>query len=217
MRRAASWVLAVLAAGALTLSLLALFANRNVFSADGFADRTEQTLRSDAVSAELARRLTDAAIRAHPDVIALRPLVTSAAEAVVRSAAFRSLVRAGARDVHRSVFDRDASTVTLTIADVGVLLNEAIRHLRPDLARPAPERPGRDALGRGDPGDRRCAGRGRARADARPGLARWPGSCWRWAPCSRERRRAPAWCGSARRWRWWRGWPRWWRPSRLRC
>jgi len=134
MRRAASWVLAVLAAGALTLSLLALFANRNVFSADGFADRTEQTLQSDAVSAELARRLTDTAIRAYPDLIAVRPLATSAAEGVVRSAALRSLVRAAARDLHRSVFDRDASTVTLAIADVGVLLNEAIRHLRPDLA-----------------------------------------------------------------------------------
>ena len=44
----------------------------------------------------------------------------------MRSAAFRSLVRAAARDVHRSVFDRDASTVTLTIVDAGVLLNEAI-------------------------------------------------------------------------------------------
>jgi hypothetical protein len=134
MRRAASWVLAVLAAGALTLSLLALFADRNVFSADGFAERTEQTLQSDAVRAELARRLTDTAIRAYPDLIAVRPLAASAAEGVVRSAAFRSLVRAAARDLHRSVFDRDASTVTLAIADVGVLLNEAIHHLRPDLA-----------------------------------------------------------------------------------
>ena len=44
MRRAASWALAVLAAVALTVSVLALFAERNVFDADGFADRTEQTL-----------------------------------------------------------------------------------------------------------------------------------------------------------------------------
>ena len=104
----------MLAACALTIGVLAVFAERNVFDADGFAERTEQTLQSDAVSAELARRLTDAAIRAEPDLVGVRPLVTSAAEGVVRSAAFRSLVRAAARDVHRSVFDRDASTVTLT-------------------------------------------------------------------------------------------------------
>jgi hypothetical protein len=134
VRRAGSWTLAVVAAVALTLAAVALFAERNVFSADGFADRTEETLRSDAVSAELARRLSDAAIRAQPDLVAVRPLVAGAAEGIVRSAAFRSLVRAAARDVHRSVFDSDANTVTLTIVDAGVLLNEALNHLRPDLA-----------------------------------------------------------------------------------
>jgi hypothetical protein len=134
MRRATSWVLALLAAVALTIAVAAVFAQRNVFDADGFADRTEQTLQSDAVSGELARRLSDAAVDAYPDLVAVRPLVTSAAEGVVRSAAFRSLVRAAARDVHRSVFDRDANTVTLTVVDAGVLLNEAIGHLRPELA-----------------------------------------------------------------------------------
>jgi hypothetical protein len=138
MRRAASWVLAVLAACALTVAVVAFFAQRNVFDADGFADRTEQTLQSDAVSADIARRLTDEAIRAQPDLIAVRPLVTSAAEGVVRSAAFRSVVRAAARDVHRSVFDRNASTVTLTVVDAGVLLSEALDHLRPDLSKRVP-------------------------------------------------------------------------------
>ncbi|WP_028065514.1 hypothetical protein [Solirubrobacter soli] len=138
MRRAASWVLAGLAAAALTIAVVALFAQRNVFDADGFADRTDQTLQSPAVSADLARRLSDAAVEAYPDLVAVRPLVTSAAEGVVTSPAFRSLVRAAARDVHRSVFDRDASTVTLTVVDAGVLLNEAIGHLRPDLATRVP-------------------------------------------------------------------------------
>jgi hypothetical protein len=138
MRRAASWVLALLSSVALTVAVVAFFAQRNVFNADGFADRTEQTLHSDAVSAEIARRLTDEAIRAQPDLIAVRPLVTSAAEGVVRSGAFRSVVRAAARDVHRSVFDRDASTVTLTVVDAGVLLSEALDHLRPDLAKRVP-------------------------------------------------------------------------------
>ena len=57
------------------------------------------------MSAELARRLTDAAIDARPDLVAVRPLVEGVAEGVVRGAAFRSLVRGAARDVHRSVFD----------------------------------------------------------------------------------------------------------------
>ena len=135
--------------------------------ADGFADRTEQTLQSDAVSAELARRLTDGAMRAQPDLIAVRPLVNSAAEGVVRSAAFRSLVRAAARDVHRSVFDRDATTVTLTIVDAGVLLNEALNHLRPDLARRVPQSLQVTLSGAAERATARHARRGRARAPAR--------------------------------------------------
>src|SRR4051794_28941113 len=99
MRRAASWTLALLAAVALTTAVVAGFAQRNVFSADGFAERTKATLRPDPGSDALAGRLSDAAIRARPDLIAVRPLVTSAAEGVVRSEAFRSLVRAAARDV----------------------------------------------------------------------------------------------------------------------
>src|SRR5215213_8415105 len=114
MRHAASWALALLAAVAVTVGVLAVYADRSVFDADGFAARTDAALRTDAVSAEVAQRLTDAAIGARPDLVAVRPLVASAADGVVRSAAFRSVVRGAARDVHRSVFDRGAGTVTLT-------------------------------------------------------------------------------------------------------
>jgi hypothetical protein len=139
MRRTLSWILAVLAALALTAGVALVFAERNVFDADGFADRTEQSLRSDAVTEEVARRLTDLAVSAQPDLIALRPLVQGAAEGVVRSAAFRSLARAAARDLHRSIFDADASTITLTVIDAGTLLEEALSQLRPDLARRIPD------------------------------------------------------------------------------
>ena len=69
-----SWALAVLAAVALTVGVLAAL-RRAATSSTPTASRTAptQTLRSDAVSAELARRLTDAAIRAQPDLIARAP------------------------------------------------------------------------------------------------------------------------------------------------
>jgi hypothetical protein len=100
MRRWPSWALAVAAAVALTAAVVLVFTDRNVFDADGFSGRTEQSLRSDAVTAELARRLTDEALTAEPDLVAVRPLVLGAAEGVVRSAGFRSLVGAGPRRLH---------------------------------------------------------------------------------------------------------------------
>src|SRR5687768_15365896 len=139
MRRAVSWVLAVLAAVALMVSVVAAFATREVFDADRFAARTEHALQTEAVSAELARRLTEAVITAQPDLVAVRPLVLGAAEGVVRSAAFGAVVRGSVRDLHRSAFDADAGTVTLTVVDAGLLVSEALDRLRPDLAARIPD------------------------------------------------------------------------------
>lgn len=139
MRRALSWALAVLTAVALMTAVVAAYADREVFDADAFAAHAEEALRQPAVSAEVARRLTDAAIRAEPDLVAIRPLVVSVAEGVVRSSAFGALVRGAVRDVHRSAFDADATTVTLTVADVGLLLADALDSLRPDLAARIPD------------------------------------------------------------------------------
>ena len=57
-----------------------------------------------------------------------------AAEAV-GSSAFTGLFRSAVRDVHRTVFDRDQATVTLTVADVGTVLAEALEVARPGVAR----------------------------------------------------------------------------------
>ena len=113
----------------------------------------------------------------------------------MRSAAFRSLVRGAARDVHRSVFDRDASTVTLTVADAGVLLAEALSHLRPDLAErlPADLRAGLRGLERRP---RRAAVRLAALAERVRDVALL-GFARRWRCCSRSARCSRA--GAARR------------------
>ena len=121
------------------VSVVAAFATREVFDADRFAARTEQALQTEAVSAEVARRLTDAVITAQPDLVAVRPLVLGAAEGVVRSAAFGAVVRGSVRDLHRSAFDADAGTVTLTVVDAGLLVSEALDRLRPDLAARIPD------------------------------------------------------------------------------
>ena len=55
-------------------------------------------------------------------------------EAVVGGRAFTGLFRAGVRDLHRALFDRDQDTVLLTVADVGTVVAAALRVVRPSLA-----------------------------------------------------------------------------------
>src|SRR3954451_15582358 len=132
--RVASAPLAGLAAIVLAAGLLLVYAQRTVFDADGFAVRADAALQAAPVRAVAARRVVDAAVRVKPDLISARPLLEGAAATVIGTGAFRSLIRAAARDVHRSAFDRDAATVTLTVADAGILVAQAARSLSPDLA-----------------------------------------------------------------------------------
>ena len=82
----------------------------------------------------IAERVTDELVRREPDALAVRPAVVSAVSGVVGGDAFASLFRSGVRDVHGAVFRRKQNTVTLTVADVGVVAAEALRLLQPQLA-----------------------------------------------------------------------------------
>lgn len=131
-------MLAALAVVALAVGGLLAYAGTALFDSDGFADRTAAALREPAVRDVVADRLGAAVIAAEPDLVALRPIVDSASRAVVGTAAFRSLVRRAARDLHRSAFTHDADDVTLRVGDAGLLLTTAVRRLRPDAARRIP-------------------------------------------------------------------------------
>jgi uncharacterized protein with GYD domain len=130
MRRAASWALAALAALALVAGVVLAYAQHTVFSAAGFADRAAATLDRSPVRAAVARQVSDAAVQAQPDLVAVRPLIETAANGILRTEAFRALLRAAALDLQRSAFDRDARTVTLSVADAGILLSDALRRLQ---------------------------------------------------------------------------------------
>ncbi|HET6548054.1 MAG TPA: hypothetical protein VFG79_06360 [Solirubrobacter sp.] len=136
---AASWLVAALAAAALALAGVLAYADRTVFDADGFAARADAALQAPPVRAAAARRVVGAALQAEPDLVAARPLLEATVDGVVRSDAFRSLARSAVRDVHRSAFDRDARTVTLTVADVGILVAQAAERFSPGVAARIPQ------------------------------------------------------------------------------
>lgn len=135
-RRRSADVLAALAAVALLLSLALGYVQRAVGDDEQFANRATATLRDDAVRAIVAEQLTDQLVlRQQADLIAARPLIESAMGGVVGSRAFTSLFRAAVRDLHRSLVEGDADTVTLTVADVGTVAAAALERVRPALAR----------------------------------------------------------------------------------
>jgi hypothetical protein len=64
----------------------------------------------------------------------VRPLVRAVAGAVVSSPAFAALLRRAAIEAHAAVVQRDRSTMFVTLADAGVLLQGVLERLAPKAA-----------------------------------------------------------------------------------
>jgi uncharacterized membrane protein HdeD (DUF308 family) len=138
-RRIAASALAALAALALLAAAVTGYANDALFDSNQFADRATAALDDEAVQAEVATRVTDdVVLRAQADLIGFRPLIETVVDGVVGSSVFQSAFRAGVADLHRTVFEHDQDTVTLTVADLGQVLRGAFEALRPQIAQQIP-------------------------------------------------------------------------------
>ena len=135
-RRLAARTLVVLASLSIMFALVAAYARQTTVDSDEFANRATEALRDDSVSSLVAQKVTDEVVlKNEADLLAARPLIESVAQEIVGGRAFTGLWRRAVRDVHRALFKRDQSTVTLTITDVGTVLAAALQEVRPALAR----------------------------------------------------------------------------------
>ena len=132
-------VLVALATVALAVAVLTIYASVNIFNANRFADRVTSVLEEPDVREAVASRVAGGIVRVQPDLIGARPLLETATEAIVGSRAFEQLLRGAVADVHRTFFGREKDTVALTLADVGVLVAEAVRSFAPDIAKRIPK------------------------------------------------------------------------------
>jgi hypothetical protein len=134
VRRLAIRVLPAITCALLVASTSTAYAWRALFDSGQFAGRAAAALQDSRVRDAVAARVTDEIVRRHPDLLTARPVVVSAVSGLVGGDAFSSLFRRGVRDVHGALFRGNQDTLTLTVLDVGVVVAEALRVLRPDLA-----------------------------------------------------------------------------------
>ncbi len=131
----AARVLLVATAVLLVATALAAYTWRALFDTDQFANRATAALQDDDVRRLVADRVTDdLLLRAQPDLLAARPIITSAVGGIVGGDAFAALFRRAAINAHSAVFQRDRDTFALALVDVGVIVTEALRQFQPELA-----------------------------------------------------------------------------------
>src|SRR5882757_5633300 len=108
MSRGGATVFVVLASVLLVATTLAFYGRLALFDSDGFANRAAASLQDPEVRAVIGGRVTDRLVLSNePDLIAARPLISSAVSGIVGGEVFRGLLRRAVLDAHRAIFTGD--------------------------------------------------------------------------------------------------------------
>jgi hypothetical protein len=130
--------LRVVGVALVVLALLLAYANRVVYDPAAFAERSALALGDPRVAGFVAERVADQAIARRPNLVAVRPIVVSAARTVVASDAFRALFRTASQRAHELAFSKGAQNVVMSLPDFAILLNGAMSRMDPRLSERLP-------------------------------------------------------------------------------
>lgn len=132
------WLTGLAAALALA-GLSASYAKLELADPDAFADRSVEALQSDAVRVVIAEQIAvDVLERRSPDLLATRPLVLAAVEAVLGTKEFSRVLRRAAFIAHGLILrgDRD---VRVELDEIQDILVPALQTASPELAAEIPD------------------------------------------------------------------------------
>jgi hypothetical protein len=116
-----------------------LYGGEQIFNADKLADKAVQTLDDSDFRDAIANRVTDVVIRkVDPDLVTVRPILEAGTSAAIGTGAFKAVLHTGIVNGYDAVVSGKDNTV-ITVANIGVLLTEALKHFQPQLAKQIPD------------------------------------------------------------------------------
>ncbi|WP_022927764.1 hypothetical protein [Patulibacter americanus] len=131
--------LLALAVALVVAGIAAVYVKTELAEPEAFADRGVAALRSDAVQTVIAEEVAvDVLERQAPDLVAARPLVLTAIEAVLQTRQFEDVFRRAAVTAH-GVLLRGDTDVAVELAALREVLVPAVRTASPELARSLPQ------------------------------------------------------------------------------
>jgi hypothetical protein len=116
-----------------------LYGREQIFNADKLADNAVQTLDDSDFRDEVANRITDVLIRkVNPDLISVKPILEAGTSGAIGTGAFKAVLHTGIVNAYNAVVNGKDNTV-ITVANIGVLLTEALKKFQPDVAKQIPD------------------------------------------------------------------------------
>ncbi|HEY7043822.1 MAG TPA: hypothetical protein VH419_09160, partial [Nocardioidaceae bacterium] len=136
MRRRLPIVFVVVGSLLLAAGLVAGIINREVIDGSRFVDHVDAIRQDPDVSRQVGLALSDRVIEADPDLVVVRPLLESAAQALVAEPAFGIVARASAAQFHNAF--TESGPVVIRVADVGAVLTAVLSAYAPQASAKLP-------------------------------------------------------------------------------
>src|SRR5262249_14979664 len=134
-----SVVCGVVGIAAVFVAVVLGYVRHSVFDERGFSSRVAASLEDPRVAEFAAEQITDAVIKAVPDLVGLQPVLVGLTRAGVASGPFRAAVRRAARTLHHAIMTGESKDLVLTVQDLGGVLQGALA-THPALAKKVPGR-----------------------------------------------------------------------------
>jgi hypothetical protein len=112
--------------------------NREVLDGARFAEHVDSVRKEPLVAERTGQAITGRLLAADPDLVAVRPLLESAATSPVGSPTFGPVVRLAAGQAHQAMTNDDPTQIVPRLADLGVVLAGVLRSVAPDEAAKIP-------------------------------------------------------------------------------
>ena len=136
-RPLASWLLLVAGALLLFAALFALWAADAIVDSEGFTERAVRTLDDEDVQRYVSNFLVEELIeQGDPSLIAGRPLIEAAVQAVIGTGAFEQLYATALLQTHRAFFSDEP--IVLQLVDASIAVEVTLAQFNPELAESLP-------------------------------------------------------------------------------
>jgi hypothetical protein len=113
------------------------YLTRSLFNEQAFSSRVAASLKDPDFANYVSERITDAVIKAKPDLVGLRPVLVGIGRGVVASPPFRAAVRRSARAAHHAIMSGAGTEIVLSVQDLGVVM-ASMAESHPALANKIP-------------------------------------------------------------------------------
>ena len=138
-KRALAAVLVVAGIISGAAGMLSVYVRDTLVDSDEAAQRAITALTQPEVRQLIAETVVDQMVKANPDLLAARPVLSEVVSAVIAAPVFHQVYESAIRDLHRTVFLGDIDTVTVQLTDMILIVKKQAAVLSPELAEQIPD------------------------------------------------------------------------------